>query len=60
MLGRGAQYYGVESVAAMESRVAHFLRGTRLVLYAAGGQSARASAEIHCFATKNGLVVTTT
>jgi hypothetical protein len=55
---RVAQYYGLESVAAMESKLAQFPRGTRFVLYAPGGQSARTAAEIHRFATKKGFVVT--
>jgi hypothetical protein len=58
VLGRGAQYYGLESVAAMESKLAQFPRGTQFVLYAPGGQSARTAAEIHRFATEKGFVVT--
>jgi hypothetical protein len=56
--GRVAQYYGLESVAAMESKLAQFPRGTRFVLYAPEGQSARTAAEIHRFATEKGFVVT--
>jgi hypothetical protein len=56
---RVAQYYGLESVAAMESKLAQFPRGTRFVLYAPGGQSAKTSVEIRRFATEEGLVVTT-
>lgn len=59
VFGRVAQYYGLESVAAMESKLAQFPRGTRFVLYAPGGQSAKTSAEIRSFATEKGLVVTT-
>ena len=56
--GRVAQYYGLESVAAMESKLAQFPRGTRFVLYAPGGQSARTAVEIHRFANDKGFVVT--
>jgi hypothetical protein len=56
---RVAQYYGLESIAAMESKLTQFPRGTRFVLYAPGGQSAKTSVEIRRFATEKGLVVTT-
>ena len=56
---RVAQYYGLEGVEAMESKLAQFPRGTRFVLYAPGGPSAKASNEIRRFATEKGLVVTT-
>ena len=42
----------------MESKLAQFPRGTRFVLYAPEGQSARTAAEIHRFATEKGFVVT--
>ena len=58
MFGRVAQYYGLESVAAMESKLAQFPRGTRFVLYAPGGPSAKTSGEIRRFAMEKGLVVT--
>jgi hypothetical protein len=57
--GRVAQYFGLESIAALESKLAQFPRGTRFDLYAPGGQPARTSAEIRRFATEKGLVVTT-
>src|SRR5205823_1341561 len=57
--GKIAQYYGLEDAAAMESKLAQFPRGTRFVLYAPGGEAAKASAEIRRFAMEKGLVVTT-
>jgi len=57
--GKVAQYHGLESVAAMESKLAQFPRGTRFVLYTSGGRSAKTSPEIRSFATEKGLVVTT-
>jgi hypothetical protein len=42
----------------MESKLAQFPQGTRFVLYAPGGQSARTAAEIQRFATEKGFVVT--
>jgi hypothetical protein len=56
MFGRIAQYYGLESIAAMESKLAQFPRGTQFVLHAPGGQSATIS-EIRRFATEKGLGV---
>ena len=57
--GRVAQYSGLESVAAMESKLAQFPRGTRFVLYAPGGQAAKTADDIRRFAMEMGLVVTT-
>jgi hypothetical protein len=57
--GRVAQYYGMESVAAMELKLAQFPQGTRFDLYAPGSQSAKTLAEIRRFATEKGFVVTT-
>jgi hypothetical protein len=57
--GRVAQYYGLESVAAMELKLAQFPRGTRFDLYAPGGHSAKTLAEILRFAAEKGLVATT-
>jgi hypothetical protein len=57
-LGRIAQYNALESVAAMESKLAQYPRGTRFVLYAPGGPSAKIAAEIRRFATEKGLIVT--
>jgi hypothetical protein len=59
--GRVAQYQGLESVAAMELKLAQFPRGTRFKLYAPGpgSQAAKTAAEILRFATEKGLVVTT-
>jgi hypothetical protein len=56
---RVAQYYGIESVGAMESKLAQFPRGTGFELYAPGGPSAKASIEIRRFATEKGLILTT-
>lgn len=57
--GRVAQYYGIESVSAMESKLAQFPRGTQFVLCTSGTQSARIPAEIRRFAAEKDLVVTT-
>jgi hypothetical protein len=57
--GRVAQYYRLEGVGAMESKLEQYPRGTRFILYAPGRQAAKAADEIRRFATEKGLVVTT-
>jgi hypothetical protein len=59
IVGRVAQYYGLEGVAAVETKLSQFPRATRFDLYAPGGQSAKTLAEIRRFAAEKGLVVTT-
>ena len=58
MMGRIAQYYNLESVEAMEVKLAQYPRGTRFALYAPGGASTKIAAEIRRFATEKGLIVT--
>jgi hypothetical protein len=55
--GRVAQYYRLESVGAMESKLAQYPRGTRFILYAPGRQAAKAADEIRRFTAQKGLVV---
>ena len=57
--GQVAQYSGIDSIEAMESKLAEFPRGTRFILHVPGGPSAAISAEILNFAVDKGLVVTT-
>lgn len=59
MFGQVAQYYGLENVAAVESKLAQFPRGTRFALHAPGGPSSGISAEIRRFAAEQGLIVAT-
>jgi len=58
MFGRVAQYFGLENVAAVESKLQQYPRGTRFVLYAPSGPSAKMPAEIRRFAAEKGLIVT--
>jgi hypothetical protein len=57
ILGRVAQYYGLESMTALESKLAQFPRGTRFVVFAPAGRPAKPAAEIRRFAEQKGLVV---
>lgn len=56
---RVAQYFALDSVASVESKLAQFPRGTRFILYAPRGPMASLADEIRRFAEKKGLVVTT-
>ena len=56
--GRVAQYFSIDGVAALESKLAQFPRGTRFVLYAPSGPSAKAAEKVRRFAAEKGLVVT--
>ena len=57
---RVAQYSWLDSVAAIESKLAQYPRGTRFVLYApAGGPAAEVANEVRRFAEGKGLVVMT-
>lgn len=55
---RVAQYFALESIAAVESKLAKFPRGTRFILWAPSGESARIAEEIRRFAVEKGLIVT--
>ena len=58
MFARVAQCEGLTSIAAVESKLAQYPRGTAFVLEARGGQTANAAAEIRRFAAARGLPVT--
>jgi hypothetical protein len=53
---RVAQYSGLESVAAVEAKLAQYPRGTRFVLY--GPAESKEAVELRRFAEAKGLVVT--
>jgi hypothetical protein len=53
-----AQYYGIETVMALEARLAQFPRGTQFVLMARGLNIKQAADEIRSFAQQHGLLVT--
>jgi hypothetical protein len=59
VMGRVAQYFGLESIAAIESKIQEYPRGTRFVLYAPGGPLRRVADEIRRVAADKGLIVTT-
>jgi hypothetical protein len=56
--GKVAQYYGMESLAAMEAKLAQFPRGTSFVLVVSGPRSVKAGAELRAFAAEKGLTIT--
>jgi hypothetical protein len=58
LAGKIAQYYGLESLAAMEAKLAQYPRGTRFELYAPGGQAAQLAAQLRKFAAEGGWSVT--
>jgi hypothetical protein len=59
MTARVAQYFGLESVAAVESKLAQYPRGTRFILYAPSGPTAQLAEQVRRFAEEKGLVVST-
>jgi hypothetical protein len=58
IMARVAQYFSLESVAALESKLAQYPRGTRFVLYARSGPIAQVADGIRRFAEEKGLIVT--
>jgi hypothetical protein len=57
VMGRVAQYFALDSIAAIEAKLAQYPRGTRFVLYAPTGPTAEAGNEIRRFAEGKGLIV---
>jgi hypothetical protein len=55
--GRVAQYYGIESMEALEEKLAQFPKGTRFVLTVHGDDAERATAHIQTYANAHGLSV---
>jgi hypothetical protein len=58
VMARVAQYFSLDSVAAIESKLAQYPRGTRFVLYAPGGPMAQVTTEIRRFTEDKGLLLT--
>jgi hypothetical protein len=58
VMGRVAQYYGLESVAAIEAKLAEYPRGTRFVFYTPAGPLTKVADEIRRLAADKGLIVT--
>ena len=58
VVGRIAQYFSLESVEAIESKLAEYPRGTTFVLYAPAGPMAEVAGQIRRFAEGKGLVIT--
>ncbi len=59
VMARVAQYFSLDSVAAIESKLAQYPRGTRFVLYAPSGPIAEIANQIRRFAEGKGLVIMT-
>ena len=57
--GSVAQYYGLETVAAMKAKLALFAPGTQFLLMARGADTKQAAEEIRKFGASRGLTVTT-
>ncbi len=55
--GRVAQYYGIESMEALEEKLGQFPRGTRFLLTVHGDDAERATAHIRTYASTHGLSV---
>ena len=58
VVGRIAQYFSLDSVAAIESKLAQYPRGTKFVLYAPSGPIGQVASQIRRFAEEQGLVMT--
>lgn len=58
LMARVAQYFSLDSVAAIESKLAQYPRGTQFVLYAPSGPIAEVASQIRSFAEEKGLVIT--
>jgi len=57
--GKIAQYYALESVAAMEAKLTQFPRGTQFVMYTSGVRAAKTGAQMQKFAAEHGITVST-
>jgi hypothetical protein len=58
VMARVAQYFSLESLAAIESKLAQYPRGTRFVLYAPSGPIGQVATQIRGFAEEKGLIIT--